>query len=108
MNTRKITESLEKVSERTERTLRVWLKGRKEDLRVYRIPIQHLYFNIENGRYADKMLQLKADHPGVDIDPKLNKWRDEIYKMLKGEYKGNIYFEGTGKDKIAFERLQED
>lgn len=108
MNTRKITESLEKVSERTERTLRVWLKGRKEDLRVYRIPIQYLYFNIENGRYADKMLQLKADHPGVDIDPKLDKWRDEIYRMLKGEYKGNIDFEGTERDKIAFERLQKD
>jgi len=108
MNTRKITESLEKVSERTERTLRVWLKGRKEDLRVYRIPIQYLYFNIENGRYADKMLQLKADNPGVDIDPKLDKWRDEIYRMLKGEYKGNIDFEGTERDKIAFERLKED
>jgi len=108
MDDRKITESLEKVSEKTDRTLRVWLKGGKKDLRVYRIPIQYLYFNIENGRYADKMLQLKADHPGVDIDPKLEKWRDEIYSMLKGEYKGSIDIEGTERDKNEFERLKED
>jgi hypothetical protein len=77
-------------------------------LRVYRIPIKHLYFNIENGRYADKMLQLKADNPGVNIDPKSDVWRDEIYKMLKGEYKGNLNVEGTERDKVAFERLKED
>lgn len=108
MDTRRKIESLEKVSEKTGRTLRVWLKGRKEDLRVFRIPLQYLYFNIESGRYADKMLQLKVDNPGVNIDPKSKQWRDEIYKMLKGEYKGSIGVEGTERDKAAFERLQED
>jgi len=101
-------ESLEKVSEKTGRTLRVWLKGRKEDLPVYRIPINYLYFNIENGRYADKMLQLKADHPGADIDPKEETWVQAIYNMLKGEYKSNLNIEGTERDKVAFERLKED
>jgi len=108
MGTRQTVESLEKVSEKTSRTQRVWLKGRKEDLPVYRIPIQHLYFNIENGRYADKMLQLKADNPGVDVDPKSETWKREIYKMLKGEYRGNMDVEGTERDKVAFERLKED
>jgi hypothetical protein len=101
-------DSLEKVSEATDRTLRLWLKGQKQDLKVYRIPIQYLYFNIENGRYADKMLQLKADNPGVDIDPKQEKWKKEIYKMLKGEYLGSMGIEGTEGDRTAFERLRED
>lgn len=108
MSARQVAESLEKVSEKTDRTLRVWLKGRKEDLRVYRIPIKYLYFNIENGRYADKMLQLKADHPGANIDPKEGTWKQAIYDMLKGEYKGNLNTEGTERDKVAFERLKED
>jgi hypothetical protein len=108
MNTRQIVESLEKVSERTDRSLREWLRGKKQDLPVYRIPVKYLYFNIENGRYADKMIQLRADNPGVDIDPKMDPWRNEIYKMLKGEYKGSIDAEGTERDKIAFERLRED
>lgn len=49
--------SLEKISEKTGRTLRVWLRGKKEDLPVFRIPKQNLYFNIENGRYRDKLIQ---------------------------------------------------
>jgi hypothetical protein len=108
MGTKQTGGSLEAVSESTDRTLRVWLKGRKEDLRVYRIPIEHLYFNIENGRYADKMLQLKADHPGVDIDPKTDTWKNEICKMLKGEYRGNINIEGTERDRNEFDRLKDD
>lgn len=108
MTTREKVESLEKVSEATGRTLRLWLRGRKQDLCVYRIPIKYLYFNIENGRYADKMIHLRADNPGVDIDPKSDVWRDEIYKMLKGEYAGTIEAEGTERDEVAFDRLSED
>ena len=100
--------ALKKVSEETDRTLRIWLKGRKQDLKVYRIPLEQLYFNIENGRYADKMLQLKADNPGIDVDSKLDKWKREIYNMLKGYYIGSIEAEGTEPDRVAFERLQED
>jgi hypothetical protein len=102
------TEPLEKISTPTDRMMRLWLKGRAQDLKVYRIPIQYLYFNIENGRYADKMMQLKSDNPAADIDPKLENWKAEIYKMLKGEYQGNLGLEGTEEDKSAFERLRED
>jgi hypothetical protein len=101
-------ESLEKASEKTDRTLRIWIKGHKQDATVYRIPIQYLYFNIENGRYADKMLQLRADNPGVDVDAKDNKWKSEIQNMLKGEYRGTVDAEGTEKDKAAFKRLLDD
>jgi len=93
---------IEKVSVRTERKELVWLGGKRQEIDVYRIPIKHLYFNIENGRYADKMIQLKADNPGVEIDPRETKWRNSIWQMLKGEYKG------TEADKEAFTRLRAD
>lgn len=108
MESRKTVPSLKEVSIETDRTLRLWLQGDKQDLKVYRIPIQHLYFNIENGRYRDKMLQLRADYPGVNIDPKEDKWRTEIHKMLKGDYVGTVGVEGTEEDRSAFERLMED
>jgi hypothetical protein len=72
-------------SQKTGRQHRIWFNGDKHDLDVYRIPTKHLHFNIQNGRYADKMIQLKADNPNDQIDPRLPKWRDEIAKMLRGE-----------------------
>ena len=79
-----------------------WLKGRRQELPVYRIPLTHLYFNIENGRYADKMVQLQQDNPGVEIDPRDDQWKNKIWGMLKGEYPG------AEKDREPFERLKKD
>lgn len=90
------------VSEETKNTERYWIGGRKRDLPVYRIPTAHLYFNIENGRYADRMLLLRAEHKGVEIDPKQDKWKEEIEKMLAGEHRD------TARDKDAFKKLRED
>lgn len=90
------------VSEKTSRTMFLWLKGKKQELPIYRIPIEHLYFNIENGRYADKMIQLKADNPEANIDPRIPKWKDEIWKMLKGEYPG------TENDQASFLSFKDD
>ena len=69
---------------------------------MHRIPTKYLHFNIQNGRYADKMIQLKADNPGENIDPRVPKWRDQISKMLRGEY------QGTQDDREPWERLCED
>src|SRR5262245_41580760 len=82
------TENVVEVSQKTDRVERFWLKGKPKDLPVHRIPIRYLYFNIENGRYADKMIQLRADNPGDDIDPRVEKWKVKIWEMLKGEYPG--------------------
>src|ERR1051326_9113912 len=90
------------VSQVTDRKSLIWLNSKRRELSVYRIPIKHLYFNIENGRYSDKMIDLKERNPGVEIDPREDKWKDEIFKMLKGE-------EGeSGKDHEAFELLAKD
>jgi len=89
-------------SEKTDRKELYWIKGRRKELDVYRVPTKLLYFNIENGRYADKMVQLKHDNPGISIDPRQPKWRDAIWKMLKGEYRG------TERDREPFNNLRRD
>jgi len=86
----------------TQRVERHWIGGRKKDLVVQTIPVANLYFNIENGRYADRMLLLRRQNPGVDIDPKEDAWKEKIESLLAGEG------EGTTRDRAAFERLKED
>jgi hypothetical protein len=94
--------NLLQVAEETKRVERHWIKGEKRDLIVYRIALQHLYFNIENGRYADRMIRLKQENKGVHIDERQEKWKCKIEEMLAGEHKD------TTRDKSAFEKLLQD
>jgi hypothetical protein len=80
----------------------LWVGNKRRDLEVFQIPVEHLYFNIENGRYADQMLCLKGENPGVEIDPKLEEWKAKIERMLAGEHKD------TSRDRAAFEKLIDD
>jgi hypothetical protein len=84
------------------RVERYWVGGRKRDLEVYQIPLEHLYFNIENGRYRDRMIKLRHEHAGENIDPREDRWKQEIEKMLAGEHKE------TTRDKGPFETLIHD
>lgn len=93
---------LKALSEDTGRKELFWLKGGRKELTVYKIPTKYLYFNIENGRYADKMIDLRANNPGVEIDPRQEKWKQDIMRMLMGEYPG------TEGDKGPFEKLRSD
>lgn len=79
-----------------------WIGNKRVELEVWQIPIEHLYFNIENGRYADRMIRLRHENPGIEIDPQVEKWKDDIEKMLAGEHKD------TSRDKAAFEKLRDD
>ena len=79
-----------------------WIGNKRVELEVWQIPIEHLYFNIENGRYADRMIRLRHENPGLEIDPQVEKWKDEIEKMLAGEHRE------TTRDKAAFEKLRDD
>jgi hypothetical protein len=97
-----MTQQLSDLAKTTGRKELHWIAGKKQELDIYRIPLQHLYFNIENGRYADRMFRLRHDNPGVDIDPKKDKWANEIEKMLAGEHRD------TSQDKSAFEKLIQD
>lgn len=89
-------------SEEVDRKELFWIKGKRQELQVCRVPTRLLYFNIENGRYADKMVQLRQDNPGVEIDPRQKKWKETIRKMLSGDYPG------TERDREPFAKLRED
>jgi hypothetical protein len=97
-----VTANLMHASNKTSRKELFWLKGKKEELEVYRIPIHLLYFNIENGRYADKMIQLQADNPGAHIDPRNDQWKEKIGSMLRGQYPGTL------GDRGPYENLRSD
>lgn len=93
---------ISKTASLTKRVERHWIAGKVQDLPVYTIAIANLYFNIENGRYAERMIKLRRDNPGVDIDPTKDEWKDKIEALLAGEG------EGTSRDHAAFERLKVD
>ena len=38
---------------------RIFVRGKKKILSVYRLPTEFLYFNIENGRFAAEYLEIK-------------------------------------------------
>lgn len=94
--------NLYKVASATARIERHWIAGKKRDLEVHQIPLEHLYFNIENGRYADRMIRLRQENPGVAIDAREDKWKEKIEQMLAGEH------QDTSRDKAAFDKLIED
>jgi hypothetical protein len=78
---------LTKLSKQTNRVERYWINGEKKDLPIYQIDIERLHFNIANGWYADRMIRLKRENPGVEIDPSKQEWKDKIEKMLAGEHR---------------------
>ena len=47
----------------------VLLKGKKELLYVYSIPLEYLYFNIKNGRFKSEYLELVRKNGGRVFDP---------------------------------------
>jgi hypothetical protein len=100
--TRSLAADVNALAQTTSRKELVWLKGKRVERDVVRLPTSALYFNIDNGRYADKMIQLRSDHPGVEIDPRDKHWREEIASMLRGEYRG------TEPDLQPFESLKAD
>ncbi len=47
----------------------VLLKGKKELLYVYNVPLDYLYFNIKNGRFKAEYLELVRKNGGRTLDP---------------------------------------
>jgi hypothetical protein len=76
--------------------------------KCYRIPIDLLHFNIENGRYRTKFLLLKKANPDATIDPRQEPWRREIFRLLNGTWEHPNYPVGTTKDRPYFIQLVED
>ena len=76
--------------------------------KCYRIPIDLLHFNIENGRYRTKYLILKKANPDATIDPIQERWRGEIFTLLSGTWEDPTTGVGTKKDRQYFLQLVED
>jgi len=97
-----MSDDLRTVSKKTNRVERYWINGKKEDLPIYQIDLERLHFNIANGRYADRMIRLQRENPGVVIEPSKPEWKEKIEKMLAGEHRD------TSEHKAAFLELVED
>jgi len=53
----------------TAETVPVLLKGKREVLPVYKIPLDYLYYNIRNGRFKAEYLELVRKSGGKELDP---------------------------------------
>ena len=60
---------------------RVFVRGKKKILSVYRLPTEFLYFNIQNGRFAAEYREKIRTEGGV-LDPKSPGDAKQIQKML--------------------------
>ena len=82
--------------------------GARHLRKAYRIPIDLLHFNIENGRYATKFSLLRGANPGVNINPRDSQWRNEILQMLDGTWEDAATGVNTRSDRSHFQALVED
>ncbi len=82
--------------------------GRRHLRKAFRIPIDALHFNIENGRYATKYTTLQNAHAGVNIEPRQTHWRNEILKMLNGTWEDPATGINTRSERSHFLGLVED
>ena len=82
--------------------------GNRHLRKAYRIPIDLLHFNIQNGRYATKFTLLQGANPGVNIDPREPHWRNEILRMLDGTWEDSATGVNTHSDQSHFKNLVGD
>ena len=66
----------------TQERVPVLLKGKKELLYVYNIPLDYLYFNIKNGRFKAEYLELVRKNGGNPLNPTNNDDAKKIQNML--------------------------
>ena len=63
------------------KTHSVIIKGKSQDIQVYKLPLDLLFFNIKNGRFAAEYLELK-EKLGRDLVPGDIEDKKRIQKML--------------------------
>ena len=63
------------------KTHSVIIKGESHDIQVYKLPLDLLFFNIKNGRFAAEYLELK-EKIGRDLEPGNPEDKKIIQKML--------------------------
>ena len=76
-------------------TVSLTLKGQREDLPAYKIPLEMTFYNIKNGRFAAEYRDKVREH-GRELDPTQATDSKEIQEML------------LGLDRKASQELQQD
>lgn len=66
---------------KTNRIQPLEISGKRVDLEVYRLPVNLLKFNVNNGRFAAEYKELKA-RLGRDLDPTKKADVDQVKKLL--------------------------
>lgn len=81
-----LQEYLDKNKEKcqTTETVPVLLKGNRELLPVYKIPLNYLFFNIKNGRFKAEYIELVRKNGGRELDPTVTEDAKKIQKLLLG------------------------
>lgn len=92
----------------TEVVEKLYYNGASHLHRCFRIPINSLHFNVENGRYHTKFLLLKNANPKANIDPRKEVWRVQIHLLLSGRFEDPISGVNTRNEKQHFEDLVAD
>jgi hypothetical protein len=80
------------------RTKKLSYKGQTEEYDVYRVPINELYFNDENGRIATYMSQYSSEHESQNINELSNEEYNKIIAKFIRESNGLDTFNRTLKD----------
>ncbi len=87
-------------------TERVRIQDKQTLLPVFRIPLDHLYYNVENGRFAKEYLNKKREL-NRDLHPEIPADAAEIENMLRNQNPGktdwleqNLYDDGQNEPGI--------
>ena len=64
-----------------QKTHSVIIKGQNRDIQVYKIPLDLLFYNIKNGRFAAEYLELK-EKLGRELNPDVSEDKSIIQQML--------------------------
>ena len=81
-NAKKINDYIQKHSDcKLNKTHSVIIKGESNDVQVYKLPLELLFFNIKNGRFAAEYLELK-EKIGRELHPENPDDAKTIQKML--------------------------
>lgn len=63
------------------RTITVTLQGKRMDLQTWRLPLDHTFYNIKNGRFAAEYIDL-VEKKGRELDPKNEEDSKDIQSLL--------------------------
>ena len=65
-------------------TEKVRIQGKVTKIPIYRLPLDHLYYNVENGRFAKEYLNVKKELKR-ELNPENSDDAKEIEKMLRDQ-----------------------